>query len=108
LHCRLQDQIQKLEDEISEKKDQIRVLEQQIIEIFGMTPYASDSLGMPQVLSKLTMQLNEKIFEHEVLILFSLFSHYFSLGIVIDQNITDSVTMSFAMKCLFQDKVCRQ
>jgi centromeric protein E len=31
-----------------------------------MTPYASDSLGMPQVLSKLTMQLNEKIFEHEI------------------------------------------
>ncbi|KAG7597862.1 Kinesin motor domain [Arabidopsis suecica] len=62
----IRDQIQKLEDEISDKKDQIRVLEQQIIEIFGMTPYASDSLGMSQVLSKLTMQLNEKIFEHEI------------------------------------------
>ncbi|XP_023644849.1 kinesin-like protein KIN-7C, mitochondrial isoform X1 [Capsella rubella] len=64
LHIR--DQIQKLEDEIIDKKDQIRVLEQRIIEIFGRTPYAADSLGMSQVLSKLTMQLNEKIFEHEI------------------------------------------
>ncbi|XP_010498629.1 PREDICTED: kinesin-like protein KIN-7C, mitochondrial isoform X2 [Camelina sativa] len=62
----IRDQIQKLEDEIKEKKNQIRVLEQQIIEIFGMTPYAPDSLGMSQVLSKLTTQLNEKIFEHEI------------------------------------------
>ncbi|KFK44282.1 hypothetical protein AALP_AA1G238000 [Arabis alpina] len=62
----IKDQIQKLEEEISEKKDQIRILEQQMIEIFGMSPYTTDSHGMSQVLSKLTMQLNEKIFEHEI------------------------------------------
>ncbi|CAH2033555.1 unnamed protein product [Thlaspi arvense] len=61
----IRDQIQKLEDEISEKKDQIRALEQQMIETFGMS-HTTDSLGMSQVLSKLTMQLNEKIFEHEI------------------------------------------
>ncbi|VVA92096.1 unnamed protein product [Arabis nemorensis] len=62
----IRDQMQKLEDEISEKKDQLRVLEKQMIEIFGMSSYTTDSLGMSQVLSKLTMQLNEKIFEHEI------------------------------------------
>ncbi|KAL1196194.1 Kinesin-like protein KIN-7C [Cardamine amara subsp. amara] len=62
----IRDQTQKLEDEISEKKSQIRVLEQRIIEIFEMSPYTADSVGMSQVLSKLTVQLNEKIFEHEV------------------------------------------
>ncbi|KAJ0257563.1 Kinesin-like protein KIN-7C [Hirschfeldia incana] len=61
----IRDQIQKLEDEISEKKDQIRALEQQMIEAFGMN-HTTDSLGMSQVLSKLTTQLNEKIFEHEI------------------------------------------
>ncbi|KAG2303520.1 hypothetical protein Bca4012_062267 [Brassica carinata] len=61
----IRDQIQKLEDEISEKKDQIRALEQQMIETFGMN-HTTDSLGMSQVLSKLTTQLNEKIFEHEI------------------------------------------
>ncbi|ESQ34622.1 hypothetical protein EUTSA_v10006746mg [Eutrema salsugineum] len=61
----IRDQIQKLEDEISEKKDQIRALEQQMIGTFGMS-HTTDSLGMSQVLSKLTMQLNEKIFEHEI------------------------------------------
>ncbi|CAH8354559.1 unnamed protein product [Eruca vesicaria subsp. sativa] len=61
----IRDQIQKLEDEIREKKDQIRALEQQMIETFGMSD-TTDSLGMSQVLSKLTTQLNEKIFEHEI------------------------------------------
>ncbi|KAF8046714.1 hypothetical protein N665_3482s0002 [Sinapis alba] len=61
----IRDQIQKLEDEIGEKKDQIRALEQQMIETFGMS-HTTDSLGMSQVLSKLTTQLNEKIFEHEI------------------------------------------
>ncbi|CAN6887010.1 unnamed protein product [Brassica oleracea] len=61
----IRDQMQKLEDEISEKKNQIRALEQQMIESFGMS-HTTDSLGMSQVLSKLTTQLNEKIFEHEI------------------------------------------
>ncbi|CAN8304536.1 unnamed protein product [Cochlearia groenlandica] len=61
----IRDQIQKLEAEISEKKDQIRILEQQMIETFGMT-HTADSLEISQVMSKLTMQLNEKTFEHEI------------------------------------------
>ncbi|CAA7047846.1 unnamed protein product [Microthlaspi erraticum] len=61
----IRDQIQKLEDEISEKKDQIRALEQQMFGTFRMS-HTTDALGMSQVLSKLTMQLNEKIFEHEI------------------------------------------
>lgn len=40
--------MQKLEDEISEKKNQIRALEQQMIESFGMS-HTTDSLGMSQV-----------------------------------------------------------
>lgn len=40
--------MQKLEDEISEKKDQIRALEQQMIETFGMS-HTTDSLGISQV-----------------------------------------------------------
>ncbi|XP_010521267.1 PREDICTED: kinesin-like protein KIN-7C, mitochondrial [Tarenaya hassleriana] len=62
----IRDQMEKLEDEIHEKKHQIRVLEQQMIRSFSMTPHTNNPHEISQALSKLTTQLNEKIFELEI------------------------------------------
>ncbi|KAL6208303.1 hypothetical protein ACLB2K_019254 [Fragaria x ananassa] len=60
------EQMQKLKDEISEKKFQIRVLEQRMIGSLEMAPHRSNNSEMSQALSKLTTQLNEKTFELEI------------------------------------------
>ncbi|XP_059631794.1 kinesin-like protein KIN-7E, chloroplastic [Cornus florida] len=62
----LQEQMQKLKDEIREKKLQMRVLEQRMIGSVDMTPHTSNSIEMSQALSKLATQLNEKTFELEI------------------------------------------
>ncbi|KAH9757074.1 kinesin-like protein KIN-7E [Citrus sinensis] len=58
--------MQKLKDEISEKKLQIRVLEQRMIGSVERTPHTLSTTEMSQALSKLTTQLNEKTFELEI------------------------------------------
>ncbi|CAL5386934.1 unnamed protein product [Camellia sinensis] len=62
----LQEQMQKLKDEIKEKKLQIRVLEHRMVGSVEMTRHASSSIEMSQALSKLTTQLNEKTFDLEI------------------------------------------
>ncbi|KAL9449776.1 hypothetical protein AB3S75_011661 [Citrus x aurantiifolia] len=62
----LREHMQKLKDEISEKKLQIRVLEQRMIGSVERTPHTSSTTEMSQALSKLTTQLNEKTFELEI------------------------------------------
>lgn len=59
----LQDGMHKLKGEISQKKNQIRILEQRMIGSLGHAPSNSE---MSQALSKLTTELNEKIFELEI------------------------------------------
>uniref|UniRef100_A0A7N0US93 Kinesin motor domain-containing protein n=1 Tax=Kalanchoe fedtschenkoi TaxID=63787 RepID=A0A7N0US93_KALFE len=61
-----QDQMLKLKNEISNKKRQMRMLEQCMIESVEMTQYNSTSTEMFQALSKLATQLNENLFELEV------------------------------------------
>ncbi|KAH9691252.1 kinesin-like protein KIN-7E [Citrus sinensis] len=58
--------LRKLKDEISEKKLQIRVLEQRMIGSVERTPHTLSTTEMSQALSKLTTQLNEKTFELEI------------------------------------------
>ncbi|XP_019179447.1 PREDICTED: LOW QUALITY PROTEIN: kinesin-like protein KIN-7C, mitochondrial [Ipomoea nil] len=62
----LQEQMQRLKDEIREKKLQINILEQRMIGSVEMTPKASSNIEMSQALSKLASQLNEKTFELEI------------------------------------------
>lgn len=62
----LRDQMRKLKDEISEKRHQIRVLEQRMIGSVETTPHTSNKTEMSQALSKLTTKLNEKTFELEI------------------------------------------
>lgn len=62
----LREHMQKLKDEISEKKLQIRVLEQRMIGSVERTPHTSSTTEMSQALSKITTQLNEKTFELEI------------------------------------------
>ncbi|KAH9757071.1 kinesin-like protein KIN-7E [Citrus sinensis] len=62
----LREHMQKLKDEISEKKLQIRVLEQRMIGSVERTPHTLSTTEMSQALSKLTTQLNEKTFELEI------------------------------------------
>ncbi|XP_027329853.1 kinesin-like protein KIN-7C, mitochondrial [Abrus precatorius] len=59
----LQADMHKLKGEISQKKNQIRILEQRMIGSLGHAPSNSE---MSQALSKLTSELNEKIFELEI------------------------------------------
>ncbi|KAK7385164.1 hypothetical protein VNO78_30876 [Psophocarpus tetragonolobus] len=59
----LQEDMHKLKGEISQKKNQIRILEQRMIGSLGHAPSNSE---MSQALSKLTTELNEKIFELEI------------------------------------------
>ncbi|KAL5993167.1 hypothetical protein ACLOJK_014090 [Asimina triloba] len=56
----------KLKDEISDKKLQMRLLEQRMIGSIEVTPNTSNSIEMSQTLSKLTTQLNEITFELEI------------------------------------------
>ncbi|KAK6131086.1 hypothetical protein DH2020_035162 [Rehmannia glutinosa] len=64
---KLQENIQKLKDEIREKKLQMRVLEQRMIGSVEISPYGSSIVEMSQALSRLATQLNEKTFELETL-----------------------------------------
>ncbi|KAE9595901.1 putative plus-end-directed kinesin ATPase [Lupinus albus] len=59
----LQEEMHKLKVEISQKKNQIHILEQRMIGSLGHAPSNSE---MSQALSKLTTELNEKIFELEI------------------------------------------
>lgn len=63
----LREQMRKLKDEISEKRHQIRVLEQRMIGSVETTPHTSNRSEMSQALSKLTTKLNEKTFELEIM-----------------------------------------
>ncbi|PIN16990.1 Kinesin-like protein [Handroanthus impetiginosus] len=63
---KLQENIQKLKDEIREKKHQMRVLEQRMIGSVELSPYGSNIVEMSQALSRLATQLNEKTFELEI------------------------------------------
>ncbi|KAE8100703.1 hypothetical protein FH972_018571 [Carpinus fangiana] len=62
----MMEQMQKLKDEISDKKRQIRVLEQRMIGSVEMTPHTTNISEKSQALSKLASQLNEKTFELEI------------------------------------------
>ncbi|XP_042514997.1 kinesin-like protein KIN-7E, chloroplastic [Macadamia integrifolia] len=62
----LQENMLKLKDDISEKKLQMRVLEQRMIGSIEATPNALNSVEMSQALSKLAIQLNEQLFELEI------------------------------------------
>ncbi|KAF7816839.1 kinesin-like protein KIN-7C, mitochondrial isoform X1 [Senna tora] len=62
----LQEHMQKLKDEISQKKNQIRILEQRMLGPLRMTPHAPNNNEMSEALTKLTIVLNEKIFELEI------------------------------------------
>ncbi|XP_010268983.1 PREDICTED: kinesin-like protein KIN-7C, mitochondrial [Nelumbo nucifera] len=62
----IREHMQKLKDEISEKKLQMRVLEQRMLGSIETTPNTSNSIEMFQALSKLASQLNEKTFELEI------------------------------------------
>ncbi|XP_054788466.1 kinesin-like protein KIN-7C, mitochondrial [Prosopis cineraria] len=62
----LREHMQKLKDEISQKKDQIRILEQRMLEPLRMTAFAPNNSDMSEALAKVTSELNEKIFELEI------------------------------------------
>ncbi|KAG8389762.1 hypothetical protein BUALT_Bualt01G0012300 [Buddleja alternifolia] len=63
---KLQEKMQKLKDEIREKKHQMRILEQRMIGSVEISPYGSNIVEMSQALSRLATQLNEKTFELEI------------------------------------------
>ncbi|XP_057773203.1 kinesin-like protein KIN-7C, mitochondrial [Salvia miltiorrhiza] len=63
---KLLENMQKLKDEIREKKRQMRVLEQRMIGSVETSPYGSNIVEMSQALSRLATQLNEKTFELEI------------------------------------------
>ncbi|KAA8538436.1 hypothetical protein F0562_028018 [Nyssa sinensis] len=63
---KLKGHMQKLKDEIKEKKLQMRLLEQRMIGSVEKTPHTSNSIEISQALSKLSTQLNEKTFELEI------------------------------------------
>ncbi|KAL6527540.1 Kinesin-like protein KIN-7E [Orobanche gracilis] len=63
---KLQENIQKLKDEIREKKLQMRVLEQRMIGSVEISPYGSSIVEMSQALSRFATVLNEKTFELEI------------------------------------------
>ena len=58
--------MQKLKGEISEKKQQIRVLEQRMLGSFESSPHSVSNFELSQALSKMATQLNERTFELEV------------------------------------------
>ncbi|XP_072969785.1 kinesin-like protein KIN-7E, chloroplastic isoform X1 [Typha angustifolia] len=63
----IQEQMQKLKDEINEKKLQMRVLEQRMVGSYDSTDNSSNNFEMPQTLAKLAAQLSEKTFELEIM-----------------------------------------
>lgn len=70
--------MQKLKNEIREKKVQMRVLEQRMVGSEDISPYTSSSVEMSQAFSRLATQLNEKTFELEVCRPFNFFLLVFS------------------------------
>ncbi|KAK4742170.1 hypothetical protein SAY87_000171 [Trapa incisa] len=64
---KLKVQIQNLKDDINEKKHQMQVLEQLMIESLGMTSRASKMVEINEALSKLTTQLNERSFQLQLM-----------------------------------------
>lgn len=64
---KIQEQMQKLKDEINEKKLQMRVLEQRMLGSCEVTQQPLSSIEMSQTLSKLTSELSEKTFELEIM-----------------------------------------
>ncbi|KAK8948905.1 hypothetical protein KSP39_PZI005976 [Platanthera zijinensis] len=63
----IQDQMHSLTDDINVKKVQMRVLEQRMIGSLDDAPLSLSSIKMSQALSKITTQLSEKTFEHEIM-----------------------------------------
>lgn len=63
----IQEQMQKLKDEINEKKIQMRILEQRMVGSFEVTTHSSSNIDISQALSELTTQLSEKTFELEIM-----------------------------------------
>ncbi|XP_056164584.1 kinesin-like protein KIN-7E, chloroplastic isoform X2 [Syzygium oleosum] len=62
----LMEHMQKLKDEIHEKKLQMSILQKRMIGSLETAPHTSNMIEMSQALSKLTTQLNEKTFELEI------------------------------------------
>lgn len=62
----LKEKLQKLKNEIREKKVQMRVLEQRMVGSEDISPYSSSSVEMSQAFSRLATQLNEMTFELEI------------------------------------------
>ncbi|KAK9167490.1 hypothetical protein Scep_002681 [Stephania cephalantha] len=62
----IKEQMQKLKNDINEKKLQMRVLEQRMIGSIETTPHTPKNIEVSQALSKLTAHLNEKTFELEI------------------------------------------
>ncbi|XP_020250523.1 kinesin-like protein KIN-7E, chloroplastic, partial [Asparagus officinalis] len=62
----IQEQMQKLKDEINEKKIQMRILEQRMVGSFEETAQSSSNVDLTQAFSELTSQLSEKTFELEI------------------------------------------
>lgn len=62
----IQEQMQKLKDEIHEKKLQMLVLEKRMVGSFE-TSQSSDNASLSQALSELSIQLSEKTFELEIM-----------------------------------------
>ncbi|XP_048130623.1 kinesin-like protein KIN-7C, mitochondrial isoform X2 [Rhodamnia argentea] len=62
----LTEHMQKLKDEIHEKKLQMSILQKRMIGSLETAPHTSNMIEMSQALSKLTTQLNEKTFELEI------------------------------------------
>ncbi|WCJ44381.1 Kinesin-like protein KIN-7E chloroplastic [Euphorbia peplus] len=65
-NVQLKEQMQRMKDEIREKRRQMHVLEKRMTGSVEMTPHTSSSFELSQALSKLTTQLNEKAFELEI------------------------------------------
>uniref|UniRef100_A0ACD5URV3 Uncharacterized protein n=1 Tax=Avena sativa TaxID=4498 RepID=A0ACD5URV3_AVESA len=63
----IQDQIERLKNEISEKRSHIHALEQRIMQSLETTDDPAIWTEMSQTLSKLSMQLSEKTFELEIM-----------------------------------------
>ncbi|XP_065881166.1 kinesin-like protein KIN-7C, mitochondrial [Euphorbia lathyris] len=65
-NLQLKEQMQRLKDEIREKRRQKHVLEKRMTGSIELTPRTSSGTELSQALSKLTAQLNEKTFELEI------------------------------------------
>ncbi|CAD5195969.1 unnamed protein product, partial [Musa acuminata subsp. malaccensis] len=63
----IQEQMQKLKNEINEKKQQMHVLEQRMVGSLEVGQHPSNNNEISQTLSKLTTQLSEKTFELEIM-----------------------------------------